>query len=181
MKNNSWRLKKTLARRVDFRPIEDEDIKFVWAAYKKGALKDMAGPFENESMTADEFKATFVETVQQRYSGAWTMFAETRKGFMPVGVIFAFYSHRDPALSPFMIVGDLVWFPWASKRNRVESAVNFFDRIRKTIPMVDYAHGEANKRFFEMVSKHAVMRRVGTTYNVHKGGEPVAIFETRAA
>ena len=44
--------------------------------------------------------------------------------------------------------------------------------------MVDYAHGDVNKKFFEMLARHGVMRRIGTTYSIVKG-EPTAIFETR--
>lgn len=174
-----WRLKRTLARSVSFRPIEVEDIRFAWAAYRMGALKDMAGPFADGGMTVDQFPVTFRAIMEARYHGAWTLFAQTTQGFKPAGMIFAFYSHADHALSPFMIIGDIVWFPWATRRNRVEAAVNFFNTIRGTIPMVDYAAGDTNRRFFEMICQHGVMRRVGTTHNVVKG-EPVAIFETRA-
>lgn len=138
----------------------------------------MAGPFVKTEMNAEQFKETFEAVVIARYDGVWTMFAETKKGFMPVGMIFAFYSHPDPVLSPFMIVGDLIWFPWASPRNKIESAVNFFTKIRNEIPMMDYAYGETNKRFFAMLAKHGIMQRVGTTFNVKKG-EAVAVYETR--
>lgn len=171
-----WRLKKTRARRLEFRPIEAEDVKFAWAGYKKGALKDMAGPLSDDSLTAEQFNETFQEIVVKRYHGAWTLFASTKRGFMPVGMVFAFWSHGE--LSPFMIVGDIVWFPWASARNKVESAVNFFHIIRQTYPMMDYAYGDTNRRFFDVLCQHGVMRRVGTTFNVVKG-EPVAVYETR--
>ena len=175
-----WRLKKTLARNVSFRPIEDEDVKYAWAAYKKGCLAPMAGVFAETGMKADEFKAAFEQTVFTRYHGAWTLFAQTAKGYLPVGFVLAFHSHTEHVMSPFMIVGDIVWCPWATGRNKIESAVNFFNIIRNTIPMVDYAHGETNKRFFETICKHGIMRRVGTTFNVVKG-EPTAIYETRAS
>lgn len=163
---------------MDYRPIEEEDIRFAFAGYKAGALKDMAGPFVDTGLNAAEFKAVFEQTVVDRYQGGWTLFAMTPKGFIPVGMVFAFHSHFDPKLSPFMIVGDIVWFPWSSRRNRVEAAVNFVDRIRVTVPLVDYAHGDVNKRFWEMVARHGLVRRIGTTFNVVKG-QPVAVFETR--
>lgn len=175
---SKWRRKRTLARRLEFRPIEAEDVKYAWAGYKQGALKDMAGPLADDGMSAEEFNATFQGTVAARYHGAWTLFADTKRGFLPVGMVFAFYSHADITLSPFMIIGDIVWFPWASGRNKVESAVNFFHNIRSTVPMMDYAYGDTNRRFFEMICSHGVMRRVGTTFNVVKG-EPCAVFETR--
>lgn len=139
----------------------------------------MAAPFDQTDMTADQFKAAFMSVVTTRYHGAWTLFAETRKGFVPVGMVFAFYSHTEHAMSPFMIVGDIVWFPWATSRNRIESAVNFFGKIRKEIPMMDYAYGDVNRKFFDVLAKHGIVQRVGTTFNIVRG-KPVAIYETRA-
>ncbi len=138
----------------------------------------MAGPFTGTELTAEKFRDAFGLLVTTRYHGAWTMFANTPKGFIPVGMVFAFYSHADPLLSPFMIIGDIVWFSYATPRNKIESAVNFLSRIRKTIPMMDYAHGEENIRFWNMLAQHAIVRRVGTTFNVVHG-QQTAIFETR--
>ena len=55
----NWRQKKTLTRRLEFRPIEAEDVKYAYAAYKMGALKDMAAPFDELGMSADEFNIAF--------------------------------------------------------------------------------------------------------------------------
>ena len=178
MQQANWRLKKTLSRKLEFRPIEQEDMRYIWAAYKGGSLASMGGVFSESGMNAEEFRAAFEVEITTRYHAAWTMFAETKKGFVPVGFVLGFYSHPDPAFSPFMIVGDMVWFPWASARNKVESAVNFFNRIRSETPMMEYARGDA-KAFFEMIAKHGIMRRVGTSFNVYPG-EPTSVFETRA-
>jgi hypothetical protein len=138
----------------------------------------MAAPFDDPSMNAEEFRAALEYAIVTRYDGTWTFLAETKLGFIPAGILFAFWPGKVKELQPHMIIGDLAWFPWASSRNKIESAVNFFSKIRNEIPMIDYAYGETNKRFFTTVAKHGVMRRVGTTFNV-KHGEPVAIFETR--
>lgn len=151
-------------------------MRFAWAGYKAGNLVDMAGPFADTNMSADEFKIAFQARVTTYYHGAWTLFAETKKGFIPAGMVFAFYSHPDQALAPFMIIADIVWFRWASARNKIESAVNFFKKVK--IPMVDYAHGDVNRKFFEVLAQHGIVRRVGTTFNVVRG-EPVAVFETK--
>lgn len=174
-----WRLKKTLARRLEFRPIRDDDMKFIWAAYKKGALAPMAGGFASPDMEPEQFKAAFEAALLSHYHRDWLMFAEAKPGFVPVGMVLAFHQHPNHDISPFMIVGDIIWFPWASARNKIESAVNFFNTIRKEIAMVDYAHGSENRRFMEMLCRHGIMQRVGTTFNVVKG-EATAIFETRS-
>lgn len=173
-----WRLRKTLARRLEFRPIEREDMRYIWAAYKKGCMASMGAKWADTQMEALAFSEAFEIEVTTVYHGAWTLLAETRKGFIPVGFVLGFYSHPDPKFAPFMIVGDMVWFPWATARNKIESAVNFFNRIRSEIPMVEYARDQ-HKRFFEMICQHGVMRRVGTMHNVYRG-EQTALYETRA-
>jgi hypothetical protein len=173
---SKWRLKKTLARRMSFRPIEAEDVRFAWAAYKKGAFSSLL----KTDLPADEFDVGFQAIVTTRYHGAWTLFADTRRGNMPVGMVLAFYPHADPALAPFMIVADIVWFPWASARNRIETAVYFFCTLRSSTPMLVCGRNDLDKRFFETICAHGVMRRTGTTFNVVKG-EPIPIFETRLA
>jgi hypothetical protein len=177
-KRPEWKLSRTAKRPVDFRPIETEDLRYAYAGYKDGALADMAGPFVDTGMDAVTFKAKFQAEVLRRYHGAWTLFAVTARGFIPVGMVFAFHAHFEHAKSPFMIIGDIVWFPWASKRNRIEAAVNFLSVIRKQVPLMDFAHGETNRRFWDVMAKHGIVNRVGTTYNVVRG-EKVAIYETR--
>lgn len=173
-----WRLKRTLARRTESRPIEREDLKFVWAAYKKGCLASMGDGWGDDKMSSAEFNAAFEQEITSTYHGSWTLFAESRKGFIPVGLVLGFWSHPNPRFAPFMIIGDMIWFPWASARNRIESAVGFFHRIRSDIAMVEYARAE-HKRFFEMICQHGIMRRIGTSFNVYPG-ESTAVFETRA-
>lgn len=152
-------------------------MKYVWAAYKKGQLSSMGGKWADVGMQPNDFEPEFFAEVTTNYHGAWTLFAETARGFIPVGVVLAFYSHPNPQMAPFMIIGDMVWMPWASRRNKVESAVNFFNEARKEMAFMEYAEAKY-KSFFEMIARHGVMRRVGTTYNV-SSNESVAIFETR--
>ncbi len=168
-----WRLKKTLARKLEFRPIENEDLSFAWAAYRHDALKNIF----QDGLSAAEFKTAFEELVLTRYDAAWTMMAETEKGFIPVGFAFGFWPHEQA--TPFMLMDAFVWFPWSKPRNRIESAVNFLNEIRKEIPMLGFASSE-NKRFMEMLARHGIVNRVGTSYNVFPG-ERASIWETRGA
>lgn len=136
------------------------------------------GPvFEKTDLSASDFKETFEAEVTANYQGAWTLLAGTKRGFEPVGFLFGFWPHASSHLGPFMIVGDIVWVPKVSARVKVSSAVNFFAKIRNEIQMVEYAE-EKNKKFFETIAKHGVMRRVGTSFVVYRD-EPAAVFETR--
>lgn len=159
---------------MEFRPLEMEDVRYVWAAYKKGALENLG--FDGDEMSAAEFKDAFAKKVLEDYDAAWTQFGTTSKGYIPVGLIFGFWPHATK--SPYMIVADMVWFPWATRRNVVESVVNFFNDMRKDIPMVEYARPE-DKKLYETVCKHGIMRRVGTSHVVYPE-IPATVFETRS-
>lgn len=136
----------------------------------------MGGVFAKTDMNAEEFKAAFENEILTNYHGAWVIFAQNKREYGPVGFVLGFWSHPDTAKAPFMILGDMIWMPWASRRNRIEAAVHFFNVARNDIPMVEYAR-EKDKRFFEMIAKHGIMRRVGTMHNVYRG-EQCAVFET---
>lgn len=149
----------------------------MWAAYKKGALATMGDRFADGAMAAAEFKPAFEAEIVENYHAAWTLFAETAGGFKPVGLVLGFWSHPNPRIAPFMIIGDLIWFPWASPRNRIVAAVNFFNSMRDQIPMVDYAQ-QKDRGFFVVMMAHGIMRQVGTSQNVYRD-QPAAVYETR--
>lgn len=160
---------------MSFRPIEADDIRYVFAAYKKGSLASMGEQFSNPDMPADEFKTAFEAWVLERYHAAWTMFAQTGRGFIPVGLLFSCFAPS----APYMIVNGVVWFPWATKRNIIESIVNFFNEARKEYQFVLYALPE-HRKAYEVCAMHGIMRRIGTSY-VAIPGKPATVFETRAA
>lgn len=171
---SKWRLRRTLKRSASYRPIEDEDVKYAWAAYKKGALVAMGDAFKRE-MTADEFKSLFEEFVLSNHHAAWTLIAPTSRGRLPVGVVLAAWAPN----APFMIVNGCCWFPWASKRNILEAMVCFLSGVRKEQSLVFYALPE-HKRTYEVCAMHGVIRRVGTSF-IAMPGKQTAVFETKAA
>lgn len=169
-----WRLKKTLKRSASYRPIEDEDVKYAWAAYKKGALASMGEAFTQE-MNAEQFKHLFEAFVLANHHAAWTLIAPTAKGRIPVGVVLAAWAPN----APYMIVNGMCWFPWASHRNILEAIVSFLSGVRKEQPLVFYALPE-HKRTYEVCAMHGVVRRVGTSF-IAFPGKQAAVYETRAA
>lgn len=138
----------------------------------------MGDVFADASLDPDEFNEAFSAELENNYYGAWTLFAETKRGFLPIGMVFVFPSHPNPEMAPFAIIGDMIWFPWASTRNKIESTVRWINDTRKEVPLVEYASLE-HKGFFEVMAKHGIMRRVGTSHNVYPG-QPTSVFETRA-
>ena len=146
----------------------------MWAAYKTGRLASLGVDFEDGEMDAAAFKARFTEETVN-YDGAWTLSVPTQT--RPVGVILGFWPNRHES-SPYMIVGDMVWFPWATGRNKIETAVHFFNEMRNDLPFMEFAAPE-HKDFFVTIAKHGIMRRVGTSYNVYPD-QATSVFETRA-
>lgn len=168
-KRQNWRLKKTLARRVTIRPIGDDDLKYLWAAYRKGTLETI---FPKENMSSGEFRGAF-DTIASKFSEGWIIEADTSKGRLPAGAVFG----KVDAVLPYMIVAGIVWFPWATNRNVLEGTVSFFNEMRRVMPCMGYAVDE-HKRLYEVCCMHGIMRRVGTS-RVVVPDRNAALFETR--
>lgn len=161
----TWRLKKTLSRRVETRPIEDSDVRYAWAAYKLGKFNIIP-----DGLDAAQFKAAFEQMVLATLPATWIVSANTAKGFMPIGIVFGAFA---PLNTHLVIVG-ITWFPWASKRNILEGDVAFFNMLRKQpFQWIGYAKQE-HKPAYEVCCMHGIMRRVGT---MHMADGPVAVFE----
>ncbi len=170
MKKPNWRLRKSLARHIQVRPIEDADIRYAWAAYKTGGLSEMGFA---KSLTAEQFKVAFEQTVVTMYPATWAIIANTRKGLIPVGFVFGSFA----PLNAYLIVMGISWFSWASKRNILEGTVAFFNSIRKEFPWMGYANNK-HKKVYEVCCMHGIMRRIGTSHVVFPDG-PAAVFEGR--
>lgn len=168
----NWRLSKTLARRIEVRPIEKTDLRYAWAAYKKGGLSEMG--FAND-LGAPEFKTAFENALVSNHDDAWIVQAVTPQGFMPIGMVVGGWANRKRT---YLVIEGIAWFPWATKRNIIEGTVAFFNKIRKEIPWVGYAMND-DKRAYEVCCMHGIMRRVGTTHVVFPG-HSAAVYEGRA-
>lgn len=166
-----WRLSKTLARNVTFNPVEMEDLAYAWAAYKTEGL-----PHFPEGLTQEQFKTMFSKLVlDDVFHAIWALKADTKRGHIPVGFAFGFWLH--PAQPETMIVNQLVWLPWATARNKLETTANFVTKGRKEMKMMAFSRVE-DKSFLEVLAKHGIIRRVGTSHNVFSDG-PATVWETR--
>lgn len=121
-------------------------------------------------MTPKEFHNLALEEIGKNYDYAWLIEAETKKGYMPIGVIYA-------AGGEYISVKNMQWFQWASKRNILEGMVNFFNKAREDLLMLGFIPKQDMAPFVHMC-KYGIMRRVGTLYNMEN--EPFAQFQTRA-
>ncbi len=96
--------------------------------------------------------------------------AITDKGRMPVAYVTGKF------MGAVLFIETVVWFPWASIRNKYESAVHFFNKVRDGWVGVFYAPYE-DKDFFNKIAQHGVLRRMGTLYDAFD--DKVTLFQTR--
>ena len=155
-------LKLVLSRRTEFRPLSEKDIRYYWAAYQKGAFSSFGEAFPSD-LSAKAFRTEFVEHVLKEFDGIWTPYAETKQGFIPVGMISGIL------VGPVMIIGDMVWFPWASDRNIYESAVNFINTMRKEIMVMDFAAFK-HKPFFDSIARLGILRHGCRIHGLYPDG-----------
>lgn len=156
------RLNRTLKRGVENRPFEEDDMKWLWAAYKLGALENFP-----KNKTIEEFKGVvfgqldFVHVVD-------IVVAKTERGSIPVGVITADIDSLGlwPATD---------WFPWASPRNKIEGVIAYINTARRS-HLVLFLGDIGGKAFLTHVCKYGIMRRVGT---LEKNGERLALFQSK--
>ena len=126
------------------------DIKYVYASHKMGKL-DLEN-FETSAETPEEFIADFYDYVMKLYNGQFTMIAETSKGQIPVGIAMMIQPVKEKNL---LFIGDLLWFPWASARNKLESTVHLLNALRPDWLVIEFAR-QQDKEFFNHICKYVV-------------------------
>lgn len=127
-------------------------------AYKKGLF-----PLE-EGLSPTEFNEQAAEFLLANYDSAWLL------GEKPFGIVYG------QAVGPMMMLGDATWFPWASSRNIIEGVTQLVNELRKTAKILLYCSIE-DKRFYEHIAKHGILRRVGHIHDIDDG--PSVLWESK--
>jgi len=125
-------------------------------------------PIFEQEMTQKDFKEAVEWFLASNNLTPFTFFAEVKGKMQAVGTAFFWIRGR------VMQTENLIWFPWAKKRNILESYVNFVTKMRSTIHpesnrtlmILEFAL-EKDKNFFDHVCSYGIMRRVGTSYEVY--------------
>lgn len=154
------RLKRTLKRNVAVRDFVEDDIKFLYVAYKKGTLA------AQEGLSAKEFHDWIIEWMLDQYDYAWTIECNGK----PMGVVNAINC------GVYALLGDTHWLPWASPRNRMEGFAKLIAVLRERMFLMGYAN-QRDKDFFVYMAKLGLIRRVGTIHEL--SDEPLALFQSR--
>lgn len=151
--------------------LDEPHIKYIWAAYRRGALNEFAPVFETEGLKPQEFSEAFMAHVAANFQEAWVIETETTEGFKPAGFIVAWTRGR------VVEIAEMIWFSWATGRNVFEAVVHFMEQARRDgLVVFEYARFE-DKRFFERVCSLGVMRKIGHSHSLYPETRAV-IFET---
>lgn len=124
-----------------------------------------------EGLDKQAFRDAFAEHLVGTYGQAWTLFSETPEGRHASGMVFGW-----PLLGRVLIIGDMVWFPWATKRNVLTAAVNFVNALRDDLLILEFAR-QKDVPFFERLTEYGLMRRVGVVHDLYK--EPAMLFQSQ--
>jgi hypothetical protein len=125
-------------------------------------------------MPPDMEKDAFKQAVADYFQGfnvLYTLLARVRGEPAPVGIM----ATRDGG---YRVEPYAVWFPWASPRNKLESLLNFFNKIRVTRLGILFIP-EKEIRAFEVLSRYGVIQRRGTLSRFYEDGQFAAIYQTR--
>lgn len=153
------------------------DLKYIWAAYKKGALATLGEDFHTPDFTPKELADLLDVYMEVNGVVFLTASAFSEGALKPVGLISVWSRQR------IWQVNEISWFPWASARNKFECALKFFDQYRRT----EFSHGRkykilefarsSERKFFEKMMDLGVLNRVGKVNDLYESEEAV-LFET---
>lgn len=150
-----------------------DDLRFAYAAWRLGSKIDMLHFEPDADMAGPEWVEYTAEFLIAHYAHAFTLFAKTHEGKRPAGIALL---HQPDKRAGVLWMADVIWFPWASSRNKLESIVNFMNSMRKQWLIFEFAI-PAETPFFDHVCRYGVMRRAGTVFDLYT--EPASVFQTR--
>ena len=116
-------------------------------------------------MKPREFIQEMEDFILSNYDFGWAV-----RGEEPLLTVFG----REAG--QFVMLGDVVWSPVATPRQKLESAVTLFEAIRETIPAILHSP-MGYKKFYERLCDRKLLRRIGTAFDLD--GEKFSVFQTR--
>lgn len=144
--------------------MEDEDIRWLYAAYKLGGFKGLP-----KDMTGAQFDEV-VRKFLAMFSDAFLVYGKA--GGKPTGVVTI---ERGWNLS---VETHAEWFPWASHREIVEAAAKFVADMRDKNTLLIFSEMK-DKHFFEHLCRYSLMKRVGHVSPHFRNGETAVLFQSR--
>lgn len=136
-------LREVLKRTVRIEQMTEDDLKYAWAAYKKG------WSFFQPGLNAQQFKEQ-LSAILSRMDQVYLLSAlSINNALYPVGILVIVGGQRcEPHVE---------WFPWASKRNRLELLIRIARELRKTNKLMVYST-EADNLAFQIIRAYGLLQ-----------------------
>lgn len=164
-RKHKLKLSRALRRNCSFRDVVTDDLKYLWAAYKKGAFPEHIFP---QGMEVVEFNAL----VHSLISNISMVYMLERDG-KPMGLVTA------NLVPPNRMEPHVDWFPWATNRNKLECAIKFLNEMRKRgILLIVWSKKDATP-FFTHIAKYGILHRIGKVINYNGKKEDAMLFQGR--
>lgn len=139
-------------------------MRWLWAAYRMKAFGGIP-----DSLTPDEFDSVVMQSVGSVLQAKGDVFVLLTRAERPVGVV-----QMTPGQGQMW--PHCTWFPWATARNKIECALQFFNQLKERHNLVIPSLPETVD-FFSHFCRYGVLRRIGTGRG-WLGETDVALFET---
>lgn len=119
-----------------------DDLRYLYAAYKLGSFSI------DQDLNPTTFNDYIEDYLVNNYDYVFMVGNDK-----PFGMMLAISN------SPVMTMQDVIWFPWATKRNKLEGWLNLLVELKKHTVVTGYTK---DKTFFVHLSRYGVIRRIGT-------------------
>jgi hypothetical protein len=130
-----------------------DDLKYAWAAYRKGGFKDIP-----EGLAPVEFNERLLSGVE-KVSEVYTLTMPKDGSRLPLGLVFV-NMINDP--TPH-ILPSVVWFPWATTRNKLETFTKWLAETRLQA-MVMITAPRSEHSFHLALCRRGILRTIGSIH-----------------
>lgn len=162
---------------VRFTGTSDADMDAYYKAYTLGSFKE-AGFVD--SMTSEYFPFYFAEHLKTLGCISVTFYTKIDGAELPVGVGIFWLRER------IVQNENLIWFPWATPRNIIESSINYFDSFRKCsyrdtkekYKILEFAQ-EKDVKFFDKLVSLGILDKVGEIPGIYANTLKCFLYVTK--
>lgn len=148
-----------LIRDIVIHDIDEEDGRIAYQAYRLNQLPNNWKV--KQGIKPKDFITELDNLIALNYTHAWSVRDQN-----PICMVFGL------EFGGFIHIGDVIWNPKATPRQKLEAGAKFFQDIPETV----VTSSLRDKHFYEKLMNYGFLRRVGSVY---KKGKRYALFQTR--
>lgn len=137
----------------------------LYVAYRLGALPWKA----KEGISPADFGPTLEDFLAEKVHYGWSVRRQGEPRLIAFGV---------DAAPGTLFVGDVVWHPKASPREKLEHVAALLDALRRDMVAI-FAFEHKHKAFYERLIDYHIARRVGTLYGLTVAPDRLSLLQTR--